>query len=129
MLMPIDIAISAAVAALAPYLADAAKGAAEGVGEGAAHAAGRLLGWLRQKLTGRAKAALDDLEAEPQLETNQQILSLRLAELAAKQPIFLEELRRLLPAGAETEVRQRMTLGTGAKGAQTVGQGNTTIIG
>jgi hypothetical protein len=127
--MPIDIAISAAVALLAPYLADAAKGAAEGVGEGAAHGAGRLLGWLHQKLTGRAKAALDDLEAEPQSEINQQILGLRLAELAAERPAFLEELRSLLPADAGPAVRQEMTLGAGAVGAQTAGQGNTTIIG
>jgi len=127
--MPIDVAITAAVALLAPYLGEAAKSAAKEAGKGAASAAGQLLGWLRQKVTGRAKAALDDLEAEPGSEVNQQVLGLRLAEIAANDPGFLEELRRLLPAGAEAKVRQDMTLGAGAAGVQNVGQGNTISIG
>jgi len=121
--MPIDAVITAAIVLLAPYVSDVVKGVAEGVGEGAAHGAGRLLKWLRSRLTGQAKAALEDFEAEPRSETRQQVFGLWLQETAATDPTFLEELRGLLPDRSVTQ-----TVSAGGTGVQVVGSGNTTNV-
>ncbi len=87
----------AAVAAVSPYLAKIVDGAAEKVGEDAFEAAGKLVGWLRAKLSPAGKEALDDLANQPSDTLTQDIL------LAASAP----------------KIQQTLTVdGEGAKGAQ-----------
>ena len=59
--MSIELAATA-VGFLVPYLAEAGKEAAKTVGSKTADTAIKVLGWMREKMTGRAKEALDDLE-------------------------------------------------------------------
>ncbi|HTW28075.1 MAG TPA: hypothetical protein VME92_13170 [Acetobacteraceae bacterium] len=120
---------SAAVAALAPYFAKAGEGAAKKMGEEAVDAGGRLLGWMRDKLGGRAQAALDDLAADPGSEDNAADLRKQLAKTLAANPALADELRALLPAGAAGGDTMTQTVsGPGAKAAQIKGSGNTTNI-
>jgi len=111
---------SAAVGFLAPYLVEAAKGAAKKVGENSVTGAGKLLGWMRGKLTGRGKQALDDLEQRPESAGYQAVLSEHLAEQLEAEPGLRDELRSLLPATVQVQTVQ----GAGAKGLQISGNGN-----
>lgn len=126
---PISLA-SAAVATLAPYLAKAGEGAAKKIGEQAVDSAGKLLGWMRAKLGGRAQEALDDLAAKPDSEDNQADLRKQLAKALEADPALAAELRALLPADALAEGSMTQNVsGAGAKAAQVKGSGNTTTIG
>ncbi|HEU0097289.1 MAG TPA: hypothetical protein VFQ67_00810 [Allosphingosinicella sp.] len=122
--------ITAAVALVAPYLAKAGESAAEKVGEASAEGAGKVLGWMRAKLTGRAKEALDDLEKAPGSEDNQADLRKQLARAIEADPALAEELRALIPAEAMEEGAMVQNVsGAGAKAAQVRGSGNRTTIG
>ena len=111
---------SAAVGFLTPYLVEAGKGAAKKVGENSVTGAGKLLGWMRSKLTGRGKQALDDLEQKPDSAGYQAVLSEHLAELLEAEPSLRGELRSLAPATTQIQTVQ----GAGAKGFQISGDGN-----
>jgi len=125
---PIALA-SAAVAALAPYLAKAGESAAKKVGEEAVAAGGRLLGWMRERLGGRAREALADLEAKPESEDNQADLRKQLAKALEADSALAAELRAMLPAAATSvDSMIQNVSGAGAKAAQVKGSGNTTTI-
>ena len=109
---------SAAVAILSPYLAKAGEGAAKKIGEEAVDTGGRLLGWMRAKLGGRAREALDDLVVKPDSEDNQADLRKQLTKMLVTDPGLAVELRALLSADS----------GANAKAAQVKGSGNTTSI-
>jgi hypothetical protein len=121
---------AAAVALVAPYLAKAGEAAAEKVGEASAEAAGKLLGWMRTKLTGRAREALDDLEKAPGSEDNQADLRKQLARAIEADPALAGELRALIPAeGMEGGAMVQNVGAAGAKAVQVRGSGNRTTIG
>jgi len=125
---PVTLA-SAAVALLSPYLAKVGEGAAKKIGEDTVETGGRLLGWMRAKLGGRAKEALDDLAAKPGSEDNQADLRKQLAKALEADPALAAELRAMLPAGAAgTDSMSQTVSGAGAKAAQVKGSGNTTSI-
>jgi hypothetical protein len=92
--MSVELA-AATVAFIAPYLAEAGKEAAKSAGKETAGAGIRLLGWMWEKLTGRAKESLIELEQKPDSQ-NQEVLRTHLAELLAKQPDLVPQLRQLL---------------------------------
>ena len=115
-----------AVALAAPYLVEAGKGAAKKLGEGVG---GKLWSWLGEKLTGRAKEALDDLEKNPGAEDNQADLRKQLTKLLEADPTLLAELRALLPPAPATETTlQTQTVGDHGRGVQNKGDNNTTNI-
>src|SRR4051794_13002493 len=83
--MSVELA-AAAVAFIAPFLTEAGKEAAKTAGKETAGAGLRLLGWMRDKLTGRAKEALAELEEKPDSQLNQDDLRTQLAKSLEKQP-------------------------------------------
>jgi hypothetical protein len=93
--MSIELA-AAAVSVLAPYLTDAAKEAAKTVGKETAEGGLKVLGWMREKLTGRAKEALTELEEKPGSQLNQDDLRTQLAKLLKKQPELVPQPQELL---------------------------------
>src|SRR3954469_2905008 len=98
--MSIELA-AAAVSLLAPYLTEAGKEAAKTIGKETASAGPRLLGWMHEKLSGRAKEALEDLEKTPSSEDNQADLRKQFTKLLEAQPDLQAELQALLPASPE----------------------------
>ena len=125
---PVTLA-SAAVALLSPYLAKIGEGAAKKIGEDTVETGGKLLGWMRAKLGGRAKEALDDLAAKPGSEDNQADLRKQLVKALEADPALATELRAMLPADAAgTDSMSQNVSGAGAKASQVKGSGNTTSI-
>ncbi|MBI1200301.1 MAG: hypothetical protein GC203_20775 [Phenylobacterium sp.] len=117
---------AAAVAVVAPYLVEAGKGAAKTVG---GEVAKPVLEWMRAKLGGRAKAALADLEAHPDVEVNRDDLRVQLVKALAADPSLKEELGALLPTGATQAVQMTQNVqGPGAAGAQVFGSNNQTTV-
>ncbi len=106
----------------------AAKEAAKTAGKEAAEAGFKLLGWMREKLTGRAKAALDDLEQQPGSQLNQDDLRTQLAKLLEKQPDLVPELRALVSQAQIQGGVMNQTVGAGGKAIQNKGERNTNII-
>jgi hypothetical protein len=123
----IEALVASAVALVAPYLGKAGEEAAKTVGKEGATAGLKLLGWLRDKATGRAKEALDDAEATP-TEDNQADLRKQLTKLLEANPDLLAELRALLPAPAAETGGQHMAVGDNSRAAQNRGDNNTIII-
>ncbi|MFL5288492.1 MAG: hypothetical protein ACJ8AW_47945 [Rhodopila sp.] len=119
---------STAVALLSPYLAKAGEGAAKKIGEDTVETGGKLLAWVRAKLNGRAKEALDDLAAKPDSGDNQADLRKQLAKVLEADPALTAELRAILPADAASTDSMSQNVGAGAKAAQVKGSGNTTSI-
>ena len=128
--MPIEpVTAAAAVALIAPYLAKMGEKAAEKAGEASVEAAGKVFGWLRAKLSGRAREALDDLEKSPDDADNQADLRKQLAKAMEADPSLVDELRALLPDDAQDGGSMTQTVsGPGAKASQVRGSGNTTTI-
>jgi hypothetical protein len=125
--MSIELA-AAAVGVLAPYLAEATKEAAKTVGKETTEAGLKLLGWMREKLTGRAKEALTELEEKPDSQLNQDDLRTQLAKLLEKQPQLALQLQELL-SGAQTQGEfMSQTVGAGAKASQIKGDRNKVVI-
>jgi hypothetical protein len=125
---PISLA-TAAVAALAPYLSKAGEGAAKKIGEEAVDAGGKLLAWVRAKLSGRGQEALDDLAAAPDSEDNQADLRKQLAKALEANPGLAEDLTGMLrTSGVNVDSMVQNVTGAGAKAAQVKGSGNTTTI-
>ncbi len=116
-------AASSAVAAITPALVEMGKGLAEGVGEGGA---GKLLGWLRAKLSGRGQEALAELASDPDSADNQADLRKQLKKLLEQEPALLDELRALLPAPGTGGDTMTQSVGAGGQGVLiNKGSGNT----
>ena len=127
--MAVELA-AAAVAALVPYLATFADKAAGKLAEQAVESGGKLLGWLRAKLSGRGKEALDDLEADPQSPDNQADLRKQIGKLVEAEPALRAELEGLVAQTvASGEAMVQNVSGTGATGVQTRGDNNQVTIG
>lgn len=125
--MSIELAV-AAVGFLAPYLTEAGKEAAKTVGKETAGAGLKLLGWMREKLTGRAKEALAELEEKPDSQLNQDDLRTQLAKLLEKQPDLVPQLQALLSEAKPLGDVLTQTVGEGAKASQIKGDQNTVSI-
>ena len=115
----------AAVATAAPYFAKMLDGATEKIGEDAADAAGKLVGWLRAKLTPGGKAALEELQKKPDNALKRNILDLQIQTLLAEQPELTGQLEALVKAVPAPAVVQNLTAGDGAKVAQLAGINNS----
>jgi hypothetical protein len=125
--MSIELA-AAAVTSLAPYLTEAAKEAAKTVGKETTEAGIRLLGWMREKLTGRAKEALTELEEKPDSQLNQDDLRTQLAKVLEKQPDLVPQLQALLSEAQPQGDVMSQTVGAGGKASQIKGDQNTVSI-
>jgi hypothetical protein len=125
--MSIELA-AMAVGFLAPYLTEAGKEAAKTVGKEGAEGGLKLLGWMREKLTGRAKAALADLENNPDGPDNQADLRKQLGRLLGEQPELVPQLQALLSEAQTLKPSMRLNIGAGGQGIQIAGNENTASI-
>jgi vacuolar-type H+-ATPase subunit I/STV1 len=125
--MSIELA-AAAVSLLAPYLTEAAKEAAKTVGKETAGAGLNLLGWMREKLSGRAKEALAELEEKPDSQLNQDDLRTQLAKLLEKWPGLIPQLRELLSDAQSQGDVMNQTIGAGGKASQIKGDRNKVSV-
>jgi hypothetical protein len=89
--------VAAAVGFLVPYLTEAGKEAAKTIGKESAGAGIKVLGWLRDKVTGRAKEALEDLEQQPDSADNQADLRKQLVKLLRNSRILRNNCERSYP--------------------------------
>ena len=121
---------AAAVALITPYLQKYAEGAVEALGEETTKGALKVLDWLREKLTGSAKEALEDLEKDPTDEDNQVVLRKLLGKYLEANPNALEELKVTLPATASAGDNSMVMNNSGdnAKLIQQRGTGNQASI-
>lgn len=120
---------AAAVALVSPYLVKMGESAAGKAGQASVDAAGKLLSWMRAKLTGRAREALEDLEKNPESEDNQADLRKQLAKALGADPSLAEELRGMLPSEAlDASSMNQKVRGSGAKAVQVRGSDNVTTI-
>jgi hypothetical protein len=125
--MSVELA-AAAVAFIAPYLTEAGKEAAKTAGKETAGAGLRLLSWMRDKLTGRAKEASAELEEKPDSQLNQDDLRTQLAKSLEKQPELVPQMRELLSeARAQGDVMSQ-NVGAGGKASQIKGNQNRVSI-
>jgi hypothetical protein len=125
---PITLAATA-VALLSPYLVKFGEKVAEGAGEGVADGGAKLLGWLKDKLTGRGKEALDDLTSAPESDDNKADLRKQLAKLIEAEPALGEELRSLLAeAGQSTGDATATASGDNAVAVSNTGAGSTISV-
>jgi hypothetical protein len=100
------------------------EGAAKKTGEEGATAGIRILAWMRQKLTGRTKEALDDCTRDPSSD-NQADLRKQLTRCLESDPGFAAELRSLTPSNATADQQQTMKQsGNANRGAQVRGNKN-----
>ena len=125
--MSIELA-AAAVTLLSPYLMEAGKEAAKTLGKETAGASVKLLGWMREKLTGRAKEALTELEEKPDSQLNQGDLRTQLAKLLEKQPDLLPQLQELLSEAQTQGDVMTQNVGAGGKASQIKGDRNKVSI-
>jgi hypothetical protein len=88
--------IPSAIALISPLLGEAAKEAAKTLGKDAVDSGGKVLGWMRAKLTGGGKVALAEVERDP-TDDNKQKLTSELEKLLTAQPALADELRALVP--------------------------------
>lgn len=122
--MNIELA-AAAVAALIPYLTKFAETATERLGEKAADGGTKLLIWLRSKVTGRAKEALADIEANPHSADNQADLRKQIGRLLDDDPALCRELEALIAGSAASgEGMVQSVSGPGSVGNQICGDNN-----
>lgn len=120
---------AAAVAALIPYLTKFGEIATERLGEKAADGGTKLLMWLRAKLTGRAKEALADTEANPHSADNQANLRKQISRLLEADPTLREELETLIAgSGAPSEGMVQNVSGSDAIGNQIRGDNNQVSV-
>jgi len=125
--MSIELA-AAAVSVLAPYLTEAGKEAAKTVGKETTEGGIKLLGWMRDKLSGGAKQALSDLEEKPESQLNQDDLRTQLAKLLEKEPDLVPQLQELLSGAKSQGDVMSQTVGEGGKASQIKGNHNTVLI-
>jgi phage shock protein A len=125
--MSIELA-AMAVGVLAPYLTEAGKEAAKTIGKETAEGGLKLFGWMREKLTGRAKEALTELEEKPDSQLNQDDLRTQLAKLLEKQPDLVPQLQELLAEAKPQGDILSQTVGAGGKASQIKGDRNKVSI-
>ncbi|WP_372396929.1 hypothetical protein ABMY26_22835 [Azospirillum sp. HJ39] len=119
----------AAVDALSPYLTEAGKEAAKAVGKEVAGQGFKLLGWMRDKLTGRGAEALAELEQAPADADNQGDVRKQLTKLLTDNPALLDELRALLTEKMpEGQSLVQNAIGNNIKLIQSHGIGNHNSI-
>ena len=120
---------ASAVAALAPYLVEGGKEFAKTVGKEAAGGGLRLLGWLRERLAGAGREALEDVEKAPGDEDTRGALRVQVRKLLEREPGLAGELEALVAAareGAPAGVAQSVSqVGDGNVGANISGSGNS----
>jgi hypothetical protein len=120
---------AAAVALVVPYLVKMGEAAAEKAGDATAEGAGKLLGWMRSRLTGRGSEALADLERLPADPDNQADFRKQFSKALEADPALLQEFRTMLPDEAPLSRSMNQDVsGHGAKAAQVQGSGNRTTI-
>lgn len=122
---PVTLATTA-VAALSPYLVKMGESAAEKVGESSIEGAGKLLGWIKSKLTGRAQEALTDLVAAPADADNKATLRVQIRKALEADPALAEELATLLAsvAPSSSDTVSSLAIGPGAKSFSIKGNDN-----
>jgi hypothetical protein len=125
--MSIELA-AMAVGVLAPYLTEAGKEAAKTVGKETAEGGLKLLGWMREKLSGRAKEALTELEEKPDSQLNQDDLRTQLAKSLERDPELVPQLRELLAEAQGQGDAMNQTVGEGGKASQIKGDRNKVSI-
>jgi hypothetical protein len=126
--MSIELAATA-VSFLAPYLVEAGKEAAKIAGSKTADTAIRLLSWMREKMAGRGKEALDDLEKNPDSQLNQDDVRTQLAKLLERRPELVLQLTGLLSERQALGDVLIQTVGDSSKASQIKGNRNTVSIG
>ena len=126
--MSIELA-AAAVGLVAPYLAGVGTELAKTAGKETAGASLKLLGWMRDKLTGRGKKVLQELEEKPDSQLNQDDLRTQLAKLLEKQPELVPQLHALVEEARTPGEAMSQNVGAGGKAIQTKGNQNTSFIG
>ena len=119
---------AAAVSLLAPYLVKAGDRAAEKLGQSTVEGGGKLLAWMKRKLTGRAQESLAELEATPASADDQADFRKQLTKTLKEDPALLRELVALLPANAVSDVVSAVATGAGSIANATKGDKNTTFI-
>lgn len=117
-----------AVATLSPYLVKMGESAAETLGESSVEGAGKLLGWMKSKLTGRAQEALADLEAAPADDGNRADLTKQIRKALEADPALAAELAALLPAEASGDMVTAIASGDNSVANAVKGSGNQTYI-
>jgi hypothetical protein len=125
--MSIELA-AAAVALITPYLTEAGNEAAKTMGKETAEASLRLLSWMREKLGGRAKEALTELEEKPDSQLNQDDLRTQLAKSLEKQPDLIPELQTLLSAAQTHAPSLTQNVRAHGQGIQIAGNQNRASI-
>ena len=123
----IETLVPAVVALVAPFLGKAGEEAAKTVGKEAATSGLKMLGWLRDKTTGRAKEALEDAEKQP-TDINKADLHKQLAKLLGENPALLAELQAMLPKAEARAEGQSQTVGDHGVGIQSKGDRNTISV-
>jgi hypothetical protein len=118
----IDLATTA-VALLVAYLKDAGTEAAKTLGKDSASAGVKLLGWLREKLTGRARETLTHLEEKPESQLNQDAMRGEIAKLLEKEPNLASGLQKIVVS----ESAMTQIVGPNAKAGQ-INNGNQNTI-
>ena len=119
---------AAAVSLLAPYLVKAGDRAAEKLGESTVEGGGKLLAWMKRKLTGRAQESLAELEATPASADDQADFRKQLTKALKEDPAVLSELVAILPAKTTGDAVSADANGAGAVANATKGDNNTTFI-
>ncbi|MGF7178291.1 hypothetical protein [Azospirillum doebereinerae] len=120
---------AATVSVLSPYLTEAGKEVAKAAGKEAASQGFKVLGWLRDKLTGTATGTLAALEEKPENQNRQGAFKFQLADFLEENPALLDELRKLLAEAAPGIHGVSQTVkGDNNNVGQVVGSGSTITI-
>jgi len=83
---------------------------------------------MREKLTGRAKEAITELEEKPDSQLNQDDLRTQIAELLEKEPDLVPQLRELLSEAQTQGDVTTQIVGEGGKASQIKGDRNKVSI-
>jgi hypothetical protein len=83
---------------------------------------------MREKLTGRAREALTELEDKPASQPNQDDLRAQLTKLLEAQPDLVPQLQELLPDTQPLGKVISQIVGEGGKGSQINGDQNRVSI-
>ena len=139
---PLDAAqlTDAALAVMLPWLQQVGLKALDKLqGDAVTTAAGapaKIFGWLKEKVAPHpvAAAALAELPAGPDDQTNQQTFALQLEKLLKSNEALREELAKLLPEEAKAAAAAGVTqtanqTGSNNKATQIHGKGNTVTNG
>jgi hypothetical protein len=120
---------AATVTVLSPYLTEIGHGALDKIGEDAIDAGGKLINWLRNKLSGNGQEALKDLATHPNDSDTQATLRVQIKKTLEANPTLANELSHLLQqTGAIDASTMTVTAGDGAKVAQIKGSNKATNI-